>query len=190
MLVTPPQDRLGGILSLLAGVAVVQVVRTKTGLDARLKWPNDALIDGKKFAGILVEAGLHPRPWAVVGIGINVRGDVDQKETHRVTLARVLGHPVSREDLWVSLVQRFEAVYEAWLLYGDHWAAQAWTAVNATLGALVRVERPGCTPWVGLAERIDDDGGLWVTSPQHREKIISGDVRIRAIDGSYAPDSS
>ncbi|PSR21307.1 MAG: biotin--[acetyl-CoA-carboxylase] ligase [Sulfobacillus acidophilus] len=190
VLVTPPPTRVGGIVSLLAGVAVVQAVRAATGLDARLKWPNDVLIYGKKFSGILVEAGMYPRPWVVIGIGINVGGTVDQEEAHRVTLERVLDHPLSREDLWITLIERLEDVYEAWLACGDQWVVQAWTAANATLGKQVRVERPGHRPWVGLAERIDDDGGLWVTNPERREKVISGDVRIRAADGSYAPDSS
>jgi BirA family transcriptional regulator, biotin operon repressor / biotin---[acetyl-CoA-carboxylase] ligase len=55
------------LLPLVAGLAVVDVV----GEDARLKWPNDVLIGGRKLAGILVE-GRPAERWAVTGIGINV----------------------------------------------------------------------------------------------------------------------
>lgn len=189
LLITPPADRVGGILSLLTGVAVVEVVRAKTGLDARMKWPNDGVVLGRKFCGILVEAGMSPRPWAIVGIGINVCGTVDQSESHRITLERAAGRPLNRADLWISVLNRFEQVYEAWLSHGDHWVVQAWTSINATLGQMVRIERPGARPWIGMAESLDDDGGLWVSAPHRREKVISGEVRLRSADGRYAPDS-
>lgn len=55
------------LLSLAAGAAVAEVC----GVEARVKWPNDVLIDGRKVAGILVE-GRPQEHWAVLGIGINV----------------------------------------------------------------------------------------------------------------------
>jgi BirA family biotin operon repressor/biotin-[acetyl-CoA-carboxylase] ligase len=55
------------LLPLAAGVAVADVA----GADARVKWPNDVLVDGRKVAGILAE-GRPQDGWAVLGIGINV----------------------------------------------------------------------------------------------------------------------
>ena len=58
-----------GWLPLLAGVAVASALQQTAGVDARLKWPNDVLVDGAKIAGILAER------WGsavVVGTGINV----------------------------------------------------------------------------------------------------------------------
>jgi BirA family biotin operon repressor/biotin-[acetyl-CoA-carboxylase] ligase len=55
------------LLPLAAGVAVAEVV----GDGARVKWPNDVLVDGLKVAGILVEGRPQER-WAVLGIGLNV----------------------------------------------------------------------------------------------------------------------
>lgn len=55
------------LLPLRAGLAVADLA----GEEARVKWPNDVLVDGLKVAGVLVEA----RPaegWAVLGIGVNV----------------------------------------------------------------------------------------------------------------------
>ena len=56
------------LLPLRAGLAVADLA----GAAARVKWPNDVLLDGRKVAGILVEARMPE--WAVVGIGVNVRG--------------------------------------------------------------------------------------------------------------------
>ena len=55
------------LVPLAAGIAVAEVV----GPDARIKWPNDVLVEGRKIAGILVESRPQER-WAVVGIGLNV----------------------------------------------------------------------------------------------------------------------
>src|SRR5690349_22177636 len=55
------------LLPLAAGVAVADVA----GARARVKWPNDVLVDGLKVAGILVEGRPQER-WAVLGIGLNV----------------------------------------------------------------------------------------------------------------------
>lgn len=55
------------LLPLAAGVAVAEVC----GERARVKWPNDVLLDGRKVAGILVE-GRPQEEWMVLGIGVNV----------------------------------------------------------------------------------------------------------------------
>ena len=58
-----------GWAPLLAGVAVASALQQTAGVDARLKWPNDVLVDGAKIAGILAER------WGsavVIGTGINV----------------------------------------------------------------------------------------------------------------------
>ena len=59
------------LLPLRAGLAVADLA----GGAARVKWPNDVLVDGRKVAGILVEA--RPQEgWAVLGIGLNVAVDL------------------------------------------------------------------------------------------------------------------
>jgi BirA family biotin operon repressor/biotin-[acetyl-CoA-carboxylase] ligase len=59
------------LLPLRAGLAVADLA----GVHARVKWPNDVLIDGRKLAGILVEARGQDG-WAVLGIGVNVAVDL------------------------------------------------------------------------------------------------------------------
>ncbi|HZD92715.1 MAG TPA: biotin--[acetyl-CoA-carboxylase] ligase, partial [Candidatus Sulfotelmatobacter sp.] len=61
-------------LSLIAAVAVQDAVRESTGLGADIRWPNDLLIDDRKFAGILTEMSSEGNKvhHAVIGIGVNV----------------------------------------------------------------------------------------------------------------------
>jgi BirA family biotin operon repressor/biotin-[acetyl-CoA-carboxylase] ligase len=58
------------LLSLRGGLAVADVA----GERARVKWPNDVLVDGRKIAGVLAE-GRPQEGWAVLGIGINLALD-------------------------------------------------------------------------------------------------------------------
>jgi BirA family biotin operon repressor/biotin-[acetyl-CoA-carboxylase] ligase len=60
-----------GTLPLQVGVAVCEAVESFGAGPAQVKWPNDVWLDGKKCAGILVEA--RPQDgWAVIGIGLNL----------------------------------------------------------------------------------------------------------------------
>jgi BirA family biotin operon repressor/biotin-[acetyl-CoA-carboxylase] ligase len=61
-------------LSICAGIALAQAILEMTGIEAKIKWPNDCLIDGKKVGGILLElsAELDRINFVIVGIGVNV----------------------------------------------------------------------------------------------------------------------
>ena len=77
-----------GWLPLLTGVAVADAV-ADLGIRAKLKWPNDVEVDGRKLAGILVEAVSTPDGMAaVVGVGLNVAMTAEQLPVpHATSLA-------------------------------------------------------------------------------------------------------
>jgi len=64
-----PRGAEAGQLGLVVALAVADALASLGGLDPRLKWPNDILLDGRKVAGILVEIGGAA---AVLGVGVNV----------------------------------------------------------------------------------------------------------------------
>jgi BirA family biotin operon repressor/biotin-[acetyl-CoA-carboxylase] ligase len=68
LLFPPPELSRPAILTAWAAVSVCETVRQLTGVPARIKWPNDVLLRGKKVCGILIEQGLG----TVAGIGLNV----------------------------------------------------------------------------------------------------------------------
>ena len=73
LLVPPPALRRPAILTAWAAVSVCETIRELTGLQARIKWPNDVLIRGRKVCGILIEQGRG----TVAGIGLNVNQGAD-----------------------------------------------------------------------------------------------------------------
>jgi BirA family biotin operon repressor/biotin-[acetyl-CoA-carboxylase] ligase len=84
------------VLPLAAGLAAADAVRAETGIEVRLKWPNDLVLAGKKLGGILCEgvSGAAGGDFAVVGIGINVGhgpGDFPERIRLRSTSLRIEG---------------------------------------------------------------------------------------------------
>ncbi|MCY0879528.1 MAG: biotin--[acetyl-CoA-carboxylase] ligase [Firmicutes bacterium] len=189
VLLFPPPERLSGVLSLLAGVAVVEAVREAVGLDVRLKWPNDVVAGGRKCAGVLVEAGTSPHPWAIVGVGINVNGEPPEAYASATSLRRVCQRTLDADALFFALLGQLERLYDAWLENGDAEIVARWSQRNVTLGALVEVHQPGQRPWIGRAQSVDEDGSLWVERAGVPVKVMAGDVSVRVPGGGYAPES-
>lgn len=101
-------------ITLAAGLAVCQAVEAETGLAPAIKWPNDLLLGGRKFCGILTEGeGLAgPRPIVVLGIGINVSTpaavfpeDIREKAT---SLLACSGRRYQRGPLLAAVLDRLE----------------------------------------------------------------------------------
>ena len=140
------------------GVAVAQAVRALTGADARLKWPNDVVLKGRKLAGILAQ---HvPGGPTVVGLGLNVEWAPEG--------AARLGIGVRPVDVLTELLRQFDALPAA--------IDDRYRALLDTLGRRVRVEAPGGEV-IGTALDVEPDGRLVVVDGcaiSHR--IDSGDV--------------
>lgn len=189
VLLEPPPDRLNSILSLVAGVAVVQAIASVVAVKPRLKWPNDVVVGNKKLGGILLEAGRSPGPWTIVGIGLNVNGAIAPDLPQATRLCDWAGDPVPREELWLALMHALEALYTEWISQGNAGIVAKWSAVSATLGQMVTVYQVGHRPWSGVAEKIDHDGALWVSCAQGLARVMAGEVSVRQADGRYASDS-
>lgn len=158
-----------------------QAIRLQTGLDARIKWPNDLLIRGKKCAGILAEAKIAGNviEYAVVGLGLNVnfRASLVQGiPGDATTLSDELGRRIPRAALVRSILEHSEHYY-ARLCAGDA-LREDWKANASTVGQRVHA----FTPWgeeQGVAEDIDDDGALWLRRPDgSRVRLVAGDVTL------------
>lgn len=153
------------LLPLAVGVAVASLV----GDDARIKWPNDILAEGRKVAGVLVEGRPQER-WAVVGIGVNVAVSIDELPPELRTRAGTLGlAPEAIED-WLG---RLLDGLGAWLEAAED---EILTAVRARDTLLdQRVRWPGGS---GTGAGIDGDGRLVVATADGRIALDSGEVHL------------
>lgn len=176
-------------LTSLAGVALVDAigdlakdrpVQPRIGL----KWPNDLLLDGRKAAGLLAEAGtIGGRPaWVALGMGVNVsqsRGDFPPEVADRSTsVALATGAPVDRAELLGAWGRRFEEGYRR-LLAGEGPALlAAYRDRLETLGQRVRADRLAGEPVVGTAVELTDGGRLVILiGSGARVEVATADVQ-------------
>ncbi len=177
----PPLDYLPCLI-MVASLAVTRSIEQVTGLKAKIKWPNDVLVNDKKICGILVESDVRGNKvdYAVIGIGINVNlevSDFPRIAPMATSLSRELGRDVSRRDMVQGLLAQAEKLYLA-LAAGDSVFRQ-WRDNLVTLGKKVQVSSGEAT-CRGIAESVAADGSLLLRQPDGSLlKIVAGDVTLR-----------
>jgi BirA family transcriptional regulator, biotin operon repressor / biotin---[acetyl-CoA-carboxylase] ligase len=165
-----------GWIPLLAGVAVAAAVRSLAGLDARLKWPNDVLVDGRKLAGILAEQAGDA---VVVGVGINVSTRLAELPVRTATSLLLEGAAsTDRHRLLGELLAQIERRYLDWLAAdpGACGLRAEYRRCCDTLGRPVSVDFPGGTTVTGTALDVDADGRLLLRTAEGQLAVSAGDV--------------
>lgn len=171
-------------LSLLAGLAVSDGVRRAVDVPAVLKWPNDVLIADRKLCGILSErVDSSQGPACVVGIGINVSLEEDQLPVPSATSLAIAarqfgGPPPSRTAVIVTVLAAFELLYCRWEAQRgkDDSLAASYAERCDTIGRRVRVLLSDQRSVEGIADRIDSDGRLVVSTTSGLSVYGAGDV--------------
>jgi BirA family biotin operon repressor/biotin-[acetyl-CoA-carboxylase] ligase len=172
-------------LTMVCSLAVCEAIAVLAGVEARVKWPNDVLIEGRKVCGILAELDVGPGlggetlQTAVVGIGINVNLEFEgapKLMAPATSLMLAAGRAISREELLVALLvgveRRYVAVCQGWSYHRE------WAGRMATLGREVKVS--GATEtWRGVAVDVDADGALLVRTEEGAvRRVLAGDVTL------------
>jgi BirA family transcriptional regulator, biotin operon repressor / biotin---[acetyl-CoA-carboxylase] ligase len=154
-------------LPLAAAVAVCEALP----LQAQIKWPNDVWIDGRKLAGILVEA--RPQEgWAVLGIGLNVAtAEFPPELQATATSLHRAGSAISVEQALASLL----AALDEWLPRPAVEVLAAWRQRDALLGKPVRWDNGGKE---GVAAGIDSSGALIVDTADGQVGLDAGEVHL------------
>lgn len=166
-----------GLLPLAVAVAVAATV----GPDARIKWPNDVVVedgDGalRKVAGILCE-GRPAEGWAVAGIGLNVALDLADVPADVAARAATMGRrPDELEDVLGALLGHLAAALDlapATLL-------EVWSTRDVLRGRHVRWGRPDGEPLGdGTAEGVDAEGRLLVRAADgDLARLDAGEVHL------------
>jgi BirA family biotin operon repressor/biotin-[acetyl-CoA-carboxylase] ligase len=182
----PPSEVLA--LSLAAGLAVHAAVRE---IDSKivpdLKWPNDLLIGGKKFCGVLTEMNAEATRvrHIVIGIGINVNqaefpADLQQTAT---SLRISTGKKWSRVELCAALLKSLDREYKNLISNPDahdHILRRFEEHSSMVRGKTVRVEENG--GFEGTTEGLDPRGFLLVRTNSGLRIVYSGTVRLNNSD--------
>jgi BirA family biotin operon repressor/biotin-[acetyl-CoA-carboxylase] ligase len=176
-----PGPHAAGVIPLAAGLAVAEALGG-LGAAARLKWPNDVLVDGRKVAGVLCEMRRLPAGDAVVvGIGVNVRqraADFPPELREAATSLAEAGVDAGLEQVAATVCDALEARL-AQLRAGDRAGVLAdWSARAAFWGEAVSVRGPAGDV-TGVAQRIDDTGALVLRLENGAEwTAVAGDLLV------------
>ena len=177
-----PTTRLVG----LGALGVCDVLQNVYRLPAKIKWPNDVLVEGRKLAGILVESQWQgsAMQFAVLGIGINVarnsvpsQGEVDFPAT---SIESAAGSSVDR---WQLLKDVLEAILERLAKHNQDGFIQEWEANLAYQGKLVEITKDGAEAVRGSILGLSQAGFLRLLLADGEERLIqSGDFKLRQVD--------
>lgn len=167
-------------LSFVAALAACDLADTCLGAGAaRLKWPNDVLVHGRKAVGILVESGSRAdgRLWLAVGIGVNLAHAPSETERPATAFAEHMGGPPPGPETALEvLAAAFERWRGAWTTQGFAPIAAGWSERATGLGQRCEARLPNRT-LSGVAEGLDPDGALRLRLDDGGlERITAGDV--------------
>jgi BirA family transcriptional regulator, biotin operon repressor / biotin---[acetyl-CoA-carboxylase] ligase len=168
-------------ITLMAGVATASTI--KLHAPAKLKWPNDLLLNGKKLAGVLCEYVPGTPPAIIVGIGVNLNHtqfpeDIQGQAT---SLKLETGKTLDRTTLVLSLLKNLATEYEEILQGNIGNLIRKWTDQSEMFGQTVTVYQKGET-LVGKALGLNPQGKLILQIHEGEQRLLdSGEVSFNPI---------
>ncbi len=181
---SPSEAAFPARLTGLAALALVDCCRD-LGLEVEIKWPNDVLLRGRKFAGILVETVWNGSALdaAIVGIGVNVAPSAlpptAELSFPATSLAAEVGRPLDR----LQLLRDILSALWAWRsrILSDEFL-RAWEASLAYRGQPVSVSQEGGGPLVGTLVGLEPDGSLRLQANSKTVIVHFGEIHLRPVD--------
>jgi BirA family biotin operon repressor/biotin-[acetyl-CoA-carboxylase] ligase len=173
-------------LTLMSAVALSEVVAGTLadfpGINSKIKWPNDILLQDRKCAGILTEMKSAPSgvEFVVVGIGLNLNMRKETMDSSIAELATSLfiesGREFSREAVAQYLYSKVESWYKKYLEDGFSPVQEAWNRLSGIKGRKVRAAS-GKGYEEGIALGVDGEGALLLENETGMVlKITAGDA--------------
>jgi BirA family biotin operon repressor/biotin-[acetyl-CoA-carboxylase] ligase len=175
----PPTDASApGTAPIRVGIAIAEAIRSATGVDASLKWPNDIVHHDRKLAGVLCEAATNGgSAFIIAGIGINVRRrdwGAELRDT-ATSLESASGRTVSRAALMTAVVDALHPIFEASMTPLATAEIARYAALDSLRGRVVETTDPACPR--GTARGIAADGALLLEHEGALRRITSATVR-------------
>lgn len=166
-----PLDQRHLLLPLSVPLAVCAAAEAlRPGTECAVKWPNDVWLDGRKLAGILIEA--RPQDaWAVIGVGLNLSIEPHEFPADLRQPATSLGGGVTPEQARCEL----DTQLTRWVYAEDDEVLAEWRNRDGLRGHEIAWEDRS-----GVADGIDDRGNLVVVVPGgDRVSLGAGEVQLR-----------
>jgi BirA family biotin operon repressor/biotin-[acetyl-CoA-carboxylase] ligase len=171
-----------GLVPFLAGVSVCEAVENFIGLKPGVKWPNDLLLNGRKFCGILSEVEFENSTikFIILGIGINVNHksyEFPAEFREQATSLRIeSGLTIDRAQLLAEVIWQLEQNYTAMKQQGFEGIVNKWKKRCPQMGKEVSIVQDD-KKYQGIFEELNDEGCLLLrTKDNELKKIVAGDI--------------
>lgn len=171
------------LLTLVSAVSCASALKELTGVDVRIKWPNDLVVSDKKLGGILLEMRSEPDRilFAVIGIGINVNMKLTDFpadiRTFATSIFKETRKKHKRTTLVAGILNEMDGKLKI-LKKTPEVILNEWRRLSSTLGRNVKVTS-GKETFIGLAVDIDEEGRLILKTPDGSVRTISsGDLTV------------
>ncbi len=156
-------------LSIAAGVAVAEALIESAGVDARLKWPNDVVIGGRKIAGVLLE---RHGDAVILGIGVNVAQTSVRARLAPQATSVAIEHGRADRDAILGAILATVAHWRGRLEHEGFTPVRTrWTVLASMLGRRITAGEV-----VGTAIGLDDDGALLLETETGPTRVLAGDI--------------
>ncbi|RXZ80227.1 biotin--[acetyl-CoA-carboxylase] ligase [Paenibacillaceae bacterium] len=135
-------------LTLLIAVALCRSLRTITGVEIGIKWPNDLLADNKKISGILLESAAEEERlrYLIAGIGISVNMEPEDYPPEvlekAVSLKMLTGAALDRAEIIAFFLEELEVLYDLYNVNGFAPIRTLWEALSVSLHKETEVRTP------------------------------------------------
>ena len=170
------------LLTLVAGLAAREATAEELNTAPDIRWPNDLLVGGRKYGGILTEMRAEPDRlhYAVIGIGINVNQLKMPPELQQIATSMRIetGRAHSRLELLIRLLRNLDRYYNLFLSEGSAPILRRFAEVSSYYrGKHVRITTAR-ESFTGTTAGLETSGVLRVARDDGRgvEPILSGDV--------------
>lgn len=166
------------LFNVLSVVPLLRALRSLGVSHLSVKWPNDLLLEGRKVAGILAMSALGAggEHWVILGTGVDVHTREYPTEVRdAVTSLAASGYEIDR----LALLARFAPELERLADGAAGETFSEWRANAPMLGRAIRVDDAGVT-FEAEALDLDADGALLVRRDGRTERLLAGDVTVRA----------
>ncbi|HUP46060.1 MAG TPA: biotin--[acetyl-CoA-carboxylase] ligase [Thermoanaerobaculia bacterium] len=166
------------VLPLSIATIIARYLIEVFGIDARIKWPNDILVGGRKIAGVLLEARVQEqRAYVAVGIGVNLEPVKDDDRPNAVSVREVAASGYTAvDDAIIRFIEYVDdgltrrdspsRVLEAWRELTVH---QPGDPITCVVG-----DRTVSGTWM----RIDDQGRAILRTSDGELAVAAGDLIV------------
>jgi BirA family biotin operon repressor/biotin-[acetyl-CoA-carboxylase] ligase len=164
-------------LSFVAALAVYETVLPYLpgSRELMLKWPNDVLLGGAKFCGLLLE---REGPSAVIGIGINLASAPEVADRRTRAVSEFAPSP-GVETFAYRLAEQFDVELARWRQFGLDPILGRWRVAAHPLGTPLTVHEPSGALVSGVFDGLEPDGALRLRLEDGTARVIhAGDVSI------------